>query len=100
MKNIKQEKKDIKAIPLKEYEKRFTSEQLDRVEMYQKYFKAIRELKDLRVKLHLTQQQLALKAGVPQETISRIESGMRKPNIETLISLVSAMGKRIVVDIV
>ena len=38
----------------------------------------------------LTQRQLAAKAGIPQETIARIESGATDPRVSTLDRLLEA----------
>jgi predicted transcriptional regulator len=41
----------------------------------------------------LTQQQLAHRAGIRQETLSRIESGKQPPTLKTLKKLDRALGK-------
>jgi DNA-binding XRE family transcriptional regulator len=41
----------------------------------------------------LTQQQLAKRAGIPQETLSRIESGKHSPTLKTLKKIDRALGK-------
>lgn len=38
----------------------------------------------------LTQRQLSAKAGIPQETISRIEAGRSDPRVQTLDRLLEA----------
>lgn len=43
-----------------------------------------------RKKHNLTQRQLAEKAGVPQSTIGRIESGKTEPSINMLEKIASA----------
>jgi transcriptional regulator with XRE-family HTH domain len=49
-------------------------------------------LKQLREKRGLTQEQLETKSGVPQPTISGIESGkVQNPRIKTLIALANAL---------
>ena len=40
-------------------------------------------LKDLRLKKHLTQEELASKIGAQRSTITSIELGYTKPSIET-----------------
>jgi transcriptional regulator with XRE-family HTH domain len=47
---------------------------------------------ELRLKADLTQAQLAEKADVSNDTISRIERGLRSPSFEVLESLSSALG--------
>jgi transcriptional regulator with XRE-family HTH domain len=54
--------------------------------------KAARALKYARKKAGLTQRELAAKAGVPQSTIGRIESGAVDPRMETLNALLRACG--------
>ena len=47
----------------------------------------------------LSQRELSRRAGVPQSTISRIESGLVSPSIQTLEKLVRACGMELeVVD--
>lgn len=41
-------------------------------------------LKDIRIRRGLSQQELALKAGVPQNVVSRLERDLHKPNEVTL----------------
>ena len=48
-----------------------------------------------RKKLKITQTKLARMSGVPQATISRIESFSTQPNLKTLVRLGTAMGMRI-----
>ena len=48
-------------------------------------------LKQSRKSRKLSQKELADLAGVPQVTISSIESGARNPSIPTLFSLLVAM---------
>lgn len=40
----------------------------------------------------LSQEELARRSGLPQETISRLESGSRTPRLETLSKLASGLG--------
>lgn len=50
-------------------------------------------LRQAREKKGLTQAQLSLLSGVPQQTISAIESVSRKnPGIDTLLQIASALG--------
>jgi len=53
---------------------------------------ASRMLKHARGRAGLTQRQLALKAGIPQETIARIESGRVDPRVGTLDRLLEGCG--------
>jgi transcriptional regulator with XRE-family HTH domain len=49
-----------------------------------------RMLRDARRRASLTQRQLAQKAGIPQETIARIERGRADPRVNTLDRLLAA----------
>ena len=49
-----------------------------------------RMLRDARHRSKLTQRQLADKAGIPQETIARIERGRADPRVNTLDRLLAA----------
>jgi len=49
-------------------------------------------LRSARQRSHLTQEQLATRAGVTQSVISAYESGRRQPSVPTLAALVSATG--------
>lgn len=49
-------------------------------------------LRNRRTKLGLTQEQLAIKAGVPYTTLSKIENGLVKnPTINTLKKIADAL---------
>lgn len=47
-----------------------------------------------RVKLGLTQGQLAERIGLTQSAISQYEAGARQPSVETLAALLAALGLR------
>lgn len=49
-------------------------------------------LRSARHRAHLTQNQLAQRAGVTQSVISAYESGRRQPSLPTLSALVAATG--------
>ena len=51
-----------------------------------------------RRKAGLTQRQLAARAGVPQPTVARIESGVVSPRLETVDRLLAHCGVRLVVE--
>lgn len=53
---------------------------------------AARILRDARVRAGLTQRALSTRAGVPQETIARIERSVTQPRIDTLALLLDACG--------
>ena len=45
-----------------------------------------------RVRLELTQRQLAEKAGVPQSTIARIEGGRTDPGFQSVLRILATVG--------
>lgn len=49
-------------------------------------------LKSARTRAGLTQRSLAARAGVPQSTVGRIETGAIEPRIDTLLKLLHASG--------
>lgn len=51
-----------------------------------------RQVVELREKHHLTQVELAEKAGIPQAQISRIERGVISPTSATLAKIAEALG--------
>jgi transcriptional regulator with XRE-family HTH domain len=51
-----------------------------------------RMVRDARRRASLTQRQLSAKAGIPQETIARIERGRVDPRVKTLDRLLEACG--------
>ena len=44
-------------------------------------------LKELRKEKHLSQVRLSMELCIPQNSISRFESGVRKPDYDTLIQI-------------
>lgn len=50
------------------------------------------KLKEYRIKLHLTQQQVADRIGINQRTYSGYENGQSEPSIENLIKLAKLFG--------
>ncbi|WAW10985.1 helix-turn-helix domain-containing protein [Oxalobacter vibrioformis] len=49
-------------------------------------------LRDKRLALNISQEELAFRAGVDRTFVSRIERGLRQPTITSLIALSSALG--------
>jgi len=49
-------------------------------------------LRDIRMKKGISQQDLALEAGLDRTYISLLERGLRQPTLTTLICLADAMG--------
>jgi predicted nucleotidyltransferase/DNA-binding XRE family transcriptional regulator len=56
-------------------------------------------LRDARQRAHLSQTDLARRAGVAQSVVSAYESGRREPAFSTLARLVAATGHRLVVEL-
>lgn len=52
-------------------------------------------MKTARQRAGLTQRELACRAGVPQSTIARIESGTISPRVDTLARILQAMGSEL-----
>jgi predicted nucleotidyltransferase/DNA-binding XRE family transcriptional regulator len=49
-------------------------------------------LRSARLRSHLTQGQLAARAGITQSVVSAYESGRRQPSVPTLTALIAATG--------
>jgi DNA-binding XRE family transcriptional regulator len=49
-------------------------------------------LRSVRKSIGLTQEQVASRSGIPQESLSRIETGQRQPRIETLRRVSAGLG--------
>lgn len=71
----------------------FSKEDREDIKRLTKYFIARAEIRRLRIKMKLTQEQLSKKMKVKREFISRIESGEQNVTLETLIKIASAVGK-------
>lgn len=54
--------------------------------------RAGKEFQQIRKKIGLTQEQLAEKANITPNTVSRIERGMLVPSISTFIDICNALG--------
>lgn len=50
-----------------------------------------------RTDLGITQKELAIKAGLTQANVSKIEKGISRPTIDTLIKLARALGRQLTV---
>ena len=55
-------------------------------------YSLISSLITARRQMHLTQVQLAARAGVTQEEISRIERGRKSPTVDTFARIAAALG--------
>jgi len=56
-------------------------------------------LRDARLRAHLSQTELARRAGVAQSVISAYEAGRREPSLATLTRMVNATGHTIKLDL-
>jgi DNA-binding XRE family transcriptional regulator len=54
-----------------------------------------RDLRKKRLELHLTQAQVAAKAKVRVETVSRVESGDTNPTMKTMAKILRAVGVKV-----
>ena len=62
-------------------------------------FGEIREaILSIRRENHITQKELAEKAGITQANLSNIEKGISKPSIDSLKKIADATGTRLVID--
>ena len=52
----------------------------------------ILRLREVRERLLLSQEELALRSGVSRSTVSRLERGLQEPTYATLKRLASALG--------
>lgn len=68
------------------------------VETYNIYEEIRNEIKSLRNENHLTQKELAKRAGITQANLSNLEKGISKPTIESLKKIADATGTRLVID--
>jgi transcriptional regulator with XRE-family HTH domain len=55
-------------------------------------------LANARIKLGLTQKELAVKAGVSQSYIAKLEGGEANPTIERIGSLLAVLGVSLITD--
>ena len=61
---------------------------------------AIRELRERREKLRMSQEALAKKAKLPRSSVSKIESGYQNVSILKLMQVADAMDMRVEVELV
>lgn len=63
-------------------------------------YEAIRAVIAARLESNLTQKELAEKTGIRQSNISRIESGVASPTVDTLSRIAAGMGKQLRIEFV
>ena len=55
-----------------------------------------KNIKKLRLKNKLTQEKLAIKAGIPYTTLTKIESGViKKPAVQAIAKIAKALGVKV-----
>ena len=63
-----------------------------------KEYELIEQIVVMRKKLNITQVELAKKAQVSQQAISRLEKEKHIPNLDTLLRIVDGLGLRLVLE--
>ena len=63
-------------------------------------YEAIRAVIAARQESQMTQKELAEKTGIRQSNISRIESGVSSPTVETLAHIASGLGKQLKIEFI
>jgi DNA-binding XRE family transcriptional regulator len=89
------------SIPYQEIrDQYFTKEQQRQTDIRVRLKIALRKLKEQREKLGITQEDLAVKAGVPRTTISKIESGYQNTSILKVMQVAAALNKNVEIKLV
>lgn len=57
------------------------------------------KIKQERLELNLSQEDLALKAGIDQSDLSKIEKGNANPSIKMIYRIASGLNKKVLIDI-
>ncbi|MBN2754279.1 MAG: helix-turn-helix transcriptional regulator [Candidatus Goldbacteria bacterium] len=91
---------DDKIYEKRKKEHRKSSEYRETYEEERLSYMVAEEIKELRGKKHYTQKQLAEKAGVKQQEISRVEKGGQNITIGLLNKIANGMGKKIKISII
>ncbi len=73
---------------------KFTSE----YEAMRPEYEAIRAVIAARIESGMTQKQLAEKTGIRQSNLSRIESGVSSPTVDTLSRIAAGLGKKLKIE--
>ena len=82
---------------------KFKAQQMEDPEFRAEYersrpeFEIMHALIDARINSNLTQKELAIRSGVRQSNISRIENGSCSPTIATLQALAKGLGKKLTI---
>ncbi|WP_461206065.1 helix-turn-helix domain-containing protein [Clostridium sp. DL1XJH146] len=62
-------------------------------------YEVISQIITARKKMHITQEELALRAGTQKSNISRLESGSYNPTLDFLIKIAKSLGKNVHIEI-
>jgi DNA-binding XRE family transcriptional regulator len=89
------EKVDIKRILNDELKNKELETHFNQVK---KEYELIEQIVVMRKKLNITQVELAKKAQVSQQSISRLEKEKHIPNLDTLLRIVDGLGLRLVLE--
>lgn len=102
MKDIKIQQliKEGKIVPADEVFADFTDEERHEVDMKLARLEVLYKLREERHRLGLSQEALAIISGIPRTTIVKIENGERNVTLEKLLTLASAMGKKLELNFV
>ena len=93
--------KKYKLIPWREVEKKlFTKEEIERIDRKVEDKLALRALRDIRNELSLTQEELAVKSGIPRTTISKVENGQRNISIYKLVQIANSVDRDLQISFV
>lgn len=65
------------------------------LQAFRSHFAMAQELRELRKERHITQKQLAMRSGIHQAEISRIERGQTNPTSATLGALLAPLDARL-----
>lgn len=87
-------------IALEHWSKKFTRSQKQKAKVDNNYYEVIKEFKEARKNLGLTQQELANKAGIDRTVIAKIETGARNTTLNSLMMLAEAMDKKLKISII
>ena len=63
-------------------------------------YNILRAVLDTRVRLNLTQQELAKRCGIDQSDLSKIERGVLNPSVKILKKIAKGLGKKLKIEFV
>ncbi|OGJ37178.1 MAG: hypothetical protein A2383_03095 [Candidatus Pacebacteria bacterium RIFOXYB1_FULL_39_46] len=78
-------------ITLKEFDKRFTPEEMSWIEQKSKYYELLFIFQFARKSRKITQEKLAKKAKINRTTLSEIETGQRNATLDVMMRLAAAL---------